>query len=113
MHLLFRKAHASFTGHGGNSHFTVTFSNFCKEYPQRQFYGQLMVEFTVIYTKYVSFTDLWNNKNEKQVVQRVKIKLERKLNKPEEENVMLDPEAFNSVLKWTWLRLEIAVAIIK
>lgn len=73
-----------------------------------------MVEYiTVIYTKYVSFTDLWNNKNEKQVVQRVKIKLKRKLNKPEEENVVLDPEAFNSVLKWTWLQLETAVAIIK
>lgn len=28
----------------------------------------------------------------------VKIKLKRKLNKPEEENAVLDPEAFNSVL---------------
>lgn len=73
-----------------------------------------MVEcITVIYTKSVSFTDLWNHKNEKQVVQRVKIKLKRKLNKPEEENAVLDPEAFNSALKWTWLQLEIAVAIIK
>lgn len=73
-----------------------------------------MVEcITVIYTEYVSFTDLCNNKKEKQVVQRVKSKLKRNLNKPEEENVVLDPEAFNSVLKGTWLQLETAVAVIK